>query len=79
VDADALPRVGIQAVPLCAKSRRFDDLDGGRRVFVTVALSGTVEGSTTDEKLRLVAKSPSRQVAKSPSRQVAKSPSRLVV
>ncbi len=56
----ALLHVGLEAVNLSAKSRRFDDLGGGRRVFVTVALPETVEEDATDAKLHLVAEATPR-------------------
>ena len=56
----ALLHLGLEAVSLSAKSRRFDDLGGGRRVFVTVLLPVGVEGEATDDRLRLVAEATPR-------------------
>ncbi len=56
----ALLHLGLEALNLSAKSRRFDDLGGGRRVFVTVLLPAGVEAEATDDKLRLVAEATPR-------------------
>ncbi len=56
----ALLHLGIEAASLSAKTRSFDDLGGGKRVFVTVLLPAGDEGEATDDKLRLVAEATPR-------------------
>ncbi len=50
----ALGHLGLQADTLSAKSRSFEDLGGGGRVFVTVVLPAKAEREETDRKMRLV-------------------------
>ncbi len=50
----ALGHLGLQAESLSAKSRSFEDLGGGKRIFVSVVLPAKAEGDDTDRRMRLV-------------------------
>ena len=56
----ALLHLGLEAVNVSAKSRSFEDLGGGRRVFVTLVMPGKAEGEATDAKLRLLSRATPR-------------------
>jgi hypothetical protein len=50
----ALLHLGLEAASLSAKTRSFDDLGGGKRVFVSIVMPASAEGEATDARLRLL-------------------------
>ena len=52
----AMVHLGLEPLKLSARTRSFEDLGYGRRVFVKAVLPEAAQSDETDEKLRLVAK-----------------------